>query len=569
MPRRRIVSALLAILANPAFSAVNVVGVEGALRTNVTDYLGNQPPCDAEARVVQRYANGLPRKLRPALEAFGYYAAQLRTQLDTSNQACWQLRVSIDKGQPVTVRNVSLTLTGPARDDPSVEALFDMFPLHAGDPLHHGDYEFFKSRVEALARERGYLEGRFAKERIDVYVQQRAADISLTYDSGPRYAFGKVGFEADGLSQRLIGSFVSFSEGQPYDGTLIADLQRDLTASGYFAEANVTAEFGRAHDRQIPISVSVTPARPTSYSVGTGFSTDDGPRFSFSYTNRLLDPEGRQLYADLLLSRVRQNATFNYRVPIANPQRDWLSWKAALAREEIDAGISAAARLGVQRTQVKQTLTVTRFVDVLLERDDVADRRFSTSMLIPGASWETVDYRGNVARPRRGHRLSLALSAGLGTNVSLLRSELRGKWIAPLPGTARVLIRGRAGIMLDDGSFTAVPLSMRFFAGGDNSIRGYAYASLGARNADGELIGGNRVIEASVEYEHPVLPSWAIATFVDSGNAFLDSDFRAETGAGIGARWFSPIGPVRLDVAWPVSGSDHSPRLHISLGPDL
>jgi translocation and assembly module TamA len=141
-----------------------------------------------------------------------------------------------------------------------------------------------------------------------------------------------------------------------------------------------------------------------------------------------------------------------------------------------------------------------------------------------------------------------------------------------LPWEARLIVRGRAGAILEDHVFDRVPLSLRFFAGGDNSVRGYDYESLGPRNALGELIGGNRVFEASVEYEHPLTESWSIATFVDAGNAFLGSDFKLRTGAGIGARWFTPIGPIRLDVAWPIDmapGEDAGPRLHISLGPDL
>src|SRR5690606_25915769 len=103
----------------------------------------------------------------------------------------------------------------------------------------------------------------------------------------------------------------------------------------------------------------------------------------------------------------------------------------------------------------------------------------------------------------------------------------------------------------------------------DNSIRGYDYESLGPANAAGELTGGNRLLEASVEYEHPLLAQWAVAAFIDSGNAFRGSDFEARTGVGIGARWFSPLGPVRFDVAWPRDAADRQRELHISLGPDL
>jgi translocation and assembly module TamA len=242
--------------------------------------------------------------------------------------------------------------------------------------------------------------------------------------------------------------------------------------------------------------------------------------------------------------------------------------RAGLARDDIAAGVGEAGRLGLRRTLARDELTVSAFVDVLREEDDIGGMPLSTRMLNPGVSWARA-YRDNLARPREGHRFSVVASAGLGSDVSLLQLDFRGKWVKALPWDGRLLIRGRVGTIIEDGDFDQVPLSMRFFAGGDNSVRGYDYQTLGPRNSAGDLIGGNRLVEASVEYEHPVLEDWSAAVFVDSGNAFLDSGIDTRTGAGIGVRWFSPIGPVRLDVAWPLHGDDRGPELHLSLGPDI
>jgi translocation and assembly module TamA len=228
------------------------------------------------------------------------------------------------------------------------------------------------------------------------------------------------------------------------------------------------------------------------------------------------------------------------------------------------------ARLGPHRVRVDGDRIATRFVDLLVERDEIGGRTLDTSLVLPGLSWAS-SYRDDLARPREGYRRSYGVSLGVG-DMTLIQGDFRGKWITALPWDARVIVRGRAGAILEDDEFDQVPLSLRFFSGGDNSVRGYDYESLGPRNAAGELIGGNRVIEASVEYEHPVTESWSVAVFVDSGNSFLGSDFEPRTGGGIGARWFTPIGPVRVDVAWPLDsslGEDHGPRLHNSLGPDL
>ena len=142
------------------------------------------------------------------------------------------------------------------------------------------------------------------------------------------------------------------------------------------------------------------------------------------------------------------------------------------------------------------------------------------------------------------------------------------KWIWSLPNEARIIFRGEVGTTWKD-DFNALPPSVRFFAGGDTSVRGYEYESLGPTDTDGEVIGGSSLAVASVEYEHPIVPRWSVAAFVDSGDAFDDSSFETNTGVGVGFRWQSPLGPIRVDVAKPFDGDDRGARLHISLGPDL
>ena len=563
--------ASLALLSGASLAQVGVSGVEGALRENVVEYIDDEPACDVDQPTLRRYVRGLPEHLRPALEAFGHYEARIETELHAPEPDCWRVDVTIEPGDAVVVAQVSLDLAGSARDDPRMRALFEAFPLSPGSVLLHGEYLAFKNRLEALARERGYLDARFAEERIDVFVERSAAEIRLAFDSGLRYDFGETRFDTDALSERVLGNFVGFSAGEPYNSALVAQLQRELTASEYFANATVVPQIDDPQGTQIPIVVETMPAQPTSYSVGAGFSTDDGPRFRFLYENRRRNRAGHQMSADLLLALVRQTATFDYRIPVDNPLRDWVSLRAGLAREDIDAGVGAAARLGIRRTHVTDALTRTRFVDLLFEKDEIAGRDVSTRMLLPGLSWAR-SVRDDLIRPRTGHRLSAGLTLGIGRDVSLVQFDLRGKWITAFPWDARVIMRGRIGATIENEDFAEVPLSLRFFAGGDNSIRGYDYESLGPRNANGELIGGNRILEGSIEYEHPVRDAWAVALFVDAGNAFLERGLDARKGAGIGARWFSPIGPVRVDIAWPLDvlgNESRSPQLHISLGPDL
>ena len=560
---------LLTLPGGGAHGGVEIAGVEGSVLDNVQQFIGSEPACTAADSAVDRFAERLPQRLQPGLDAFGYYAAQITTQRAGRSEDCWQVRVAIEPGEPTRVREIALRLDGEAQADPQMQQLLAAFPLERGGVLQHGPYLEFTRRLETLARARGYAKAHFTSQRVDVYVDEGAADIEVVLDSGPRYAFGDVTFDTDALSQDVLNRFVGFVSGEPYDSTLVTRLQRDIVGSEYFAATNVVSELDAARDLRIPIRVDATAGEPVSYSVGVGYSTDDGPRFRFLHENRRRNPEGHQMRTDVLLSPVRQNATFDYRVPLGNPQRDWMSFRTGLEREDTDAGIGSIARLGVSRTRVTDVLTVTRSLDLQWERDRVSGEDLETTLLVPGSSWSRVK-RDDLARPRNGHRVGFQLSAGLGSDVSLLHGDLRGKWIGSTPWDGRVLVRGRVGAEVANEEIERVPLSMRFFAGGDNSVRGYDFESLGPRDELGELIGGDRLLEASIEYEHPVVGAWSVAAFVDAGNAYLkDEGFDAQVGAGVGARWLSPLGPVRVDIAWPRDGEDRRPELHISLGPDL
>jgi translocation and assembly module TamA len=569
MTRRAGILLALSFAAEVVRASTVVSGVDGELLDNVRDFT-DEPDCTADAAAVRRYVRELPQTIRPALEAFGYYEPRIRARRVANTMECWSAELTIEPREPVVVRDSAMELAGAAADDAPITGLAARFPLPSGSTLNHGLYRDFKSRLAALARERGYLDARFTTERIDVYVDERAADIELAFDSGVRYAFGAVTFATDALRRDVLDSFVTFEPGEPYDAGSIADLQRTLTASEYFAQARVVPQFDATDGGVIPIRVEAVPAEPRSSAIGVGFSTDDGPRFSYTRENVRRNRAGHRYELDVLLAEVRQNATLDYRIPIGNPQQDWWSLRAGVEREDIDAGVGSVARFGPHRVRVTGDRTVTRFVDLLAEHDEIGGGTLDTRLVLPGLKWSR-SYRDDLARPREGYRLSYGVSVGVG-DVELVQADFRGKWVTATAWDARVIVRGRAGVTLEDHEFDRVPLSLRFFSGGDNSVRGYDYETLGPRNAAGELVGGNRVFEASVEYEHPVTESWSVATFVDAGNAFLGSDFETRTGAGIGARWFTPIGPVRLDIAWPIDaahGEDDGPRLHLSLGPDL
>ena len=182
--------------------------------------------------------------------------------------------------------------------------------------------------------------------------------------------------------------------------------------------------------------------------------------------------------------------------------------------------------------------------------------------------------KDGMARPSAGDmrgwllRGELRLGAGaFGSQTQFAQLIVDAKWIRGLGESSRLLVRGQLGRTMTD-EFDELPPSLRFYAGGDRSIRGYGYQEVGPR-LRGQVIGGKNLLTGSAEFEHMFTPEWGAAVFVDAGDAFTSTDFRARAGIGAGVRWRSPVGLVRLDVAHGIDDADSAVQFHINIGPDL
>ena len=218
---------------------------------------------------------------------------------------------------------------------------------------------------------------------------------------------------------------------------------------------------------------------------------------------------------------------------------------------------SDAYKLGVSRSRrVSEKWLEKPYLELLYEDFTVGGERDSSGLLIGGFSWESVTGR-EPDRVTRGRSLSYDIrGAGrqLGSDTSFLQLRARGKWIRSFNADTRLLMRAKISTTLKE-DFEELPPSVRFFVGGDRSIRGYDFESLGPRNDRGKVVGGAHLIETSVEVDHVVRGNWSLAGFVDSGSAFNE---RPEffTGVGLGVRWQSPVGPIRVDLATALDDSN-------------
>lgn len=554
-----------------AYAAVEIEGLGEDLEAHVLAALNlDNEECSAPDWRINGLFQRAPREIRSALESYGYYSAGIQSDLEHGAD-CWTARFVVTTGEPVVLRDVRVEIRGEAESDPEFAQLVAGSTLVSGSQLRHAEYEGLKSQLSNLARRKGYAEATFLENRIDVYPEQLAADITLEFDSGPRYAFGEIEFRQDILDADLVGGFSDIEVGDPFDRADLTTLYGALVDSGYFGLVDIQPLAPDTERRQIPILVDLTPGRRRIMSYGGGFATDTGPRARITRTNRRVNASGAQLNLNAELSPVVSEFGVAYRFPYGDPRTEWVSFDTGIKHEDTETSKSNTVELGARRVMKRsRNWQETRSLDLLVEDYEIAEEKDRTRLLQPGVSWFRVQ-ADNTIRPDRGNRLLIELSAAsrdVGSSTSFLKAVIENRWIRSVAKRSRVLTRIRAGTAWED-DFDELPPSVRFFAGGDNSVRGYEFRSQGPVDADGDVIGGDRLLVGSIEFERLVTEKWSVATFYDAGNAFRDNDFEPVAGFGIGARWLSPLGPIRIDVAKPLDGPDRGLRLHINLGPDL
>ncbi|MDX1458373.1 MAG: autotransporter assembly complex family protein [Marinobacter sp.] len=548
---------------------VQVLGDHPRLQDNAEAFIG-----EVEGRSEQRLRRYVPtaiRQVSEALRALGYYHPSIEWEmLDTELPT---VRLLVEPGEPVHVRSVSVTINGPADDDPAFLPVLPEKPA-VGDVLNHGHYDALRQTIRNRALRLGYFDGEFSSHSLKVDTERRVADIELVYDSGERYQLGEVSFLGDReIGEPLLRQFVTITPGEDYHADKIATLNSDLSNSGYFREVLVDANPADAVGRTIPVNVRLRIRAPRSVSAGVGFSTDVGPRFRGTWREHWINEMGHRRGAETELSDPRQSLSTWYELPLDPPMTDLIRLTAGYQREDIEDVQSERLTMG-QQWQHELDSGWLQILSLRWEGERFTigeDRPNTSSLLLPGAGYSKL--RADTALdPSRGYRLQFDVTGAHRAALSdadILHVSVLLKGLITAADKHRFLGRFQFGGVATN-NFDDVPPSLRFFAGGDQSVRGYGYETLSPEDSDGTLIGGRYLMVGSLEYQYSLFERWRAAIFYDRGNAIDNVFDPLANGAGIGVRWVSPVGPLRLDIAKgldPEFGGEW--RIHFSMGPEL
>ena len=524
-----------------------------------------------------------------AMQASGFYRAQVSADLQTTPDG-WRLTLNITPGPIVHITQVEVVLLGGALEQQRVANFAKTFPLVVNAPLVHAPYEDFKRNWLQLAQDVGFLDAAYTRHEIVVDPQTDTAQVFLTLESGTRYTFGKTTFDQAGpmlFEQALLDGYVPWKEGEPYRVSRLLEFQRVLSDTQFFERMEVSPQPQR-DTHTVNVTAGLSTRKQTRYAFGVGYGTDTGARVSAEMERRFLNARGDRFHGKVSLSERDVQADLELRRPWikplsgterllgiegfeigGTPSTDFFSVALRSRLEELDDVDTKTLSLRMSANDVKGAWRRQARLVMLYEEDNISNEpNLYGHMFMPGLS---LFYRPKVWGRRTLWTWDADVQTTLGSllsSTSLTQLRLNGGLTLPVRQFDQILLRGSLGSSLS-GDFNKVPISLRYFTGGDMSVRGYGFKSLGATDAAGNVVGGEHLLVMSAEYQWMFKNPFGMAAFVDTGNAFNGTDIELKAGAGLGALWRSPVGMVGLYLAHGFENEDESFRLHFSLGAEF
>jgi translocation and assembly module TamA len=603
-----------------------VNGVDEPMLTNVFNHVSVfriGTGVNINGRIRRRMLEETKVAVTDAMRPYGYFHPAISVGMSLKEAGKWVVAVDVRAGPPVLVEKLKLELTGSGQELARLVEWYKAFPVAEGQVLNQQAWDKTKQDAVNLLEEEGYLQARFSSHVISVNPMINTARLELVLDTGPQATMGEVTFKQDILNDTVLASIQRFKYGDAYNAWLLEKFRQDLWRSGYFEEIEVIERRElSANPPRVKFDINFEPRKKDTYQGTIGYGTDTLARLQLRWSRHLLSPRGDKI--DIAFGWQQKDNEFsiqsNYRLPRKTETRQF--WVATVgfksetqsldvsASEDLENRITIARGnitdyfLRLSRARVRnmhrgyRQFFETIFVQALNEKrnfdptgnipeepyilddpDSFSDLLKSTSnSLSVGLDWDWPEIRGSGFETTGHHERAWLFTSNeaWGSDVNFSQAYISSRWNFLAGNHWKFLLRAEAGYSHAkttrvevptqedrlDISVSELPYLYRFKAGGSNSVRGYAFEQL-----DENGLGSNNVLTASAEVEYHFHKNWSVAAFVDTGNAFRDwSDPELKTGTGLGLRWYSIIGAVRLDVAqgWDLEGDPW--RIHLTIG---
>ncbi|QXL84722.1 autotransporter assembly complex family protein [Comamonas sp. NLF-1-9] len=545
---------------------------------------------DLTASELQRLSLTVPDNARELLATLGYFEPEIT--LNTSDSEPPQITVSVRTGAQTHIRSTKISLSSPDGDEAArarrEQRLQNSFALQPGAAFTQHDWSQAKTEGLRSLQQRRYPVARIADSRADIDADAAEAELSVDYASGPAYRFGTLTIEGgERYDSTGTARIARLPTGEIYSESALLDAQQRLASSGYYDSVFLTLETDEAKaepgdapgEVSAPVIAHVREAKLQKAVFGVGFSTDSGARLSLDHTHNRLPWLGWRALSKVQLSNKLKSLSSDW---MGLPNAEGWRWSggALLKRETTGSFVTDSTQWRFGRNQSSEHIERSQWLQYDLSRSHGEDAPPMAATFSANWGW-TLQHLNRPTAPTRGWAVAAELGAGTTLRSShdpFVRARLRGLTFIGLgrvqmnehiSRSSRIALRLEGGALLARKQ-AALPATLLFLTGGDTSVRGYAWQSIGARVQGDQIYGGRYMTVASVEWQRPIalagnLTDFETAAFVDMGAVGdTPAQMRPRVGVGAGLRWTSPVGPLQADLAWGVQS--RKLRLHLRLG---
>lgn len=547
---------------------VNIIinGIDGELKKNALAYLelkknlNNPHFSEAWLKKLHKKAE---KNISDALQPFGYYQVKVKSALEMKNEnkdkSVWQAIYTVTPGPYVKIAMLELLIKGPAGKDPEVMQIITDFPIKQGHQLHHGEYEAAKEKLIADIGRLGYPQIKTQQTKVIVDPKKNTAALYIHLTSGAKYYLGGFSFNQNILHEEFIQGYIQdIKVGDPLSQENLLVLQDSLLSSSYFSSVNIKPDFTSATNQQVPIDISLKPSKRHKFTLGAGYDTEIEANVSFRWQHRRLNKSGHNAEIFTKLSPIKSFIKGAYWIPIGNPHTDKIGIIPNFETEDTDTTDRSTFDLETGYWFSWKKWAATLFTEYKYEEFISGnDPETITELLSMGIRIERIQFE-KALFPRKGWSLYGEMrnaNSGLLSDIDYTSIYMKSRLLLPIADNGRLILRAEVGLA-ETSDFDQYPSSLRFYAGGDHSVRGYNWKALGPVDDEGNVIGGRNIVTTSIEYNHKISEKWVAAGFFDAGNAYNDKLEKIYSGAGFGARWIAPFGLVRADLGFPLQSDD-------------
>jgi translocation and assembly module TamA len=577
---------------------VDVRGVDEQLRSNVLAYLSFQryrkSGAELSADTVERLHNRVEREVEQALRPLGYYEPKVEATVTDQGHNSWRVVVDITPGPPVLLDHIDVRVDGPGENDPLFERILQRLPVHHGDRLNHSYYEFIKTELQRTAATYGYLDAKLIRNELVVDPPNHRANIALELDTGSRYHFGATTIEQHVVRDKLVRRYLRYHQGDAYDLNQVLRTQFALDDTQYFANLEVLPGDPDRTNLTVPVSIRADASRRHRYSVGAGYATDTGVRGTLGFEDRHVNDLGHSFSLEIQAAQItKYYVQSHYRIPVGDPALENISLNAAIEQQTLADVTATTKSAGPSFTEVSNGWQYVWQINAVRTTSSDLNGINTDNLLVPELDIASVP-KGYLGEALFEHPLFAEIKGSdstLGSNSKFLQLHIQAEKVFPLGKKWHLLLRDELGVTFVS-RFSQLPVYYRFFAGGDNSVRGFAYnelsplepvcatnpktgaiietASGACQTVPGGFIktGGKDVATGTVEIIRDLPRNLGVATFIDYGNAFNGFGPQLEYSVGVGLRVRLPVMTLGIDIAQPLS-VNAGPRLHINFSPKL